>query len=237
MSTIRNRYLGFREAYDAYATRVTKPVTEGAARRWLNNGNVPGIKRGNKWTLQVSELIRYHTNVIGTGKKGKKGKSRSPRIKAVSELELDVSAWAPHVQKFLEERKRVRPRQVLDLVGVPQDKLTPEVQHQINQAKDLLRHLGWEQMPLPHSFDWAPLAVVRKAKAKKPAKSRSPKEVEKQTRAFMRWLKGGGMYTLPEIREHFKLSVSQAKSLVYPLVDDGKIAVLGQVSQTMYYYP
>ena len=237
MGSIRNRYLPFREAYDAYAERVERPVTEGAVRRWLLKGVVPALKRGNAWSIQVQEIIRYHINVIGVGKKGKKGRLRRERITPVSKYQLDESQWAPHIEAFLKTRQMVRPRQILDLVGVPPSKLSPEVSHWIRAVKELLGLFGWEQMPPPHRYDWAPRAVVRKAKMKVRSKARSPKEVAKQTRAVLRWLKAGGMYSLPEIRKHFDLSESQVKTIVYPLVDSGKIAVLGQSTQTMYYHP
>lgn len=237
MNLICNQYLSFREAYEIYVQRVPTPVTEGAVRRWLSNGTVHGIKRGNTWQLQVQDLIRYHVNKIGRGKKGRKGRLRRDRIESLSEFQLDEREWLSHFKAFLSDRKVVRPRQLLDLVGVSKAKLTPEVKGETIRAKEVLRRLGWQQMPEPHSYDWAPKAIVRKAKAKQAVKARSAKEIAAQARTLLRWLKTGGMYTLPEISKHSKLTASQAQGLIRLLLDEGKLATLGQASMTLYYHP
>jgi hypothetical protein len=229
--------MGFREAYDLYVERVEVPVSEGAVRRWLNTDKVSGLKRGTKWYFNVQDLVRYHMNKIGVGKRGKKGVPRRARIKAVSPYELEIEEWPPHVEKFLKGRKSVRLRHILDLIGVPYSRLSAECSAQADAAQDLLEVLGWERMSPPKSFDWAPSAIARKARKKKQAKSRTPTEVLQQARALVRHLKAGGMYTLPQLRKHFGLSQSQAKTLIYSLIDEGKILALGQSSHVMYYDP
>lgn len=235
MTSIRNRYLSFREAYDAYADRVPKPVTEASVRRWMNQGRVPAIKRGSHWIVEPKELVRYHINNIGTGEGKTKGKLRRKRIKAVAPYQLDASEWPPHVEEFLKGRKVVRPRQILDLVGVPKEKLGPEVKAQINKVKELLTSLGWAQMPPPHSYDWAPLEKVKKARKKTRSKELTDKEVEKLQRKLLRRLKSGGMYSLPEIAKELEVSYSQGKRIVLPLYDEGKLAAIGRGHATMYY--
>lgn len=236
MGLRQNRFLSFREAYDAYCKRVTVPCTEGAVRRWLNTGKVPGIKRGSKWQLQVQDLVRYHANHIGTGK-GKKGTTRRERVKPVSKFQLDPADWAPHVEKFLKGRKVVRPRQILDLVGVPQDKLAPEVGSLIAKVKEQLRALGWEQLPPPHSYDWAPLAEVKKAKREKKRPPRANRKIEQDRRELLRFLRKGGLHTMSELATRLGLSKSQTRLMLTDLVHNGQVLTLGQASQTMYYHP
>lgn len=231
----RDQYLPFRQAYDLYKTMVRRPVMEGAVRRWINQGKVPGFKRGSRWLFCVQDLVRHHVNKLGQGLSGKKAKARTIRISPVADRQLEPHEWEPHVREFLKGRAVVRPRQICDLVGVPQDKLGPEVRCQMDQVKQLLQRLGWKRMPEPKSYDWCPVAVVRKAKAKKRAPARTQKQIEQQKRQLVRLLKRGGAYTADELAEKMKLTRTQLqRRILRPLVKDGRVLYMGA---QLYYHP
>jgi len=235
-SNSRDQYLPFRKVYDLYKTMVRYPVSEGAVRRWVNQGKIPAFKRGNRWTFCVKDLVRYHVNNLGQGPSYKKAPPRTTRIRPVADHELDPVEWEPHVRKFLKGRTVVRPRQICDLVGVAQDRLGPEVRNQMDRVKTLLRHLGWERMPEPKSYDWSPIAIVRKASAKKRAPARTQKQIEQQKRQLVRLLKReGGAYTADELAEKMGLTRIQVqRRLLRPLVKEGKVLYMGA---QLYYHP